>query len=90
MIFISFTGILIILIIYLVFFLKDNENFTQPYECTHENDCFPYSYARTQEYGNVCPPNDSRLTREKKHLVQNCSKRLGKFGAPQYFNDHHN
>ena len=80
--------IILLSIIIFTFTLSKNEKFTS-YECTHQNDCFPRSYARTQEYGNVCPPEDSRLGREKKHLVQNCSRRLGQFGAPQYFNNHH-
>ena len=76
---------LVLIIIFLLVFVNQGESFTD-YQCTHQNDCFPRSYARTQEYGNVCPPQDSRLTREKKHLVQNCSRRLGQFGAPEYFN----
>jgi len=76
---------LILVIIFLLVFIKSDESFTD-YQCTHQNDCFPRSYARTQEYGNVCPPQDSRLGREKKHLVQNCSRRLGQFAAPHYFN----
>lgn len=83
----TFFTTLIILVSILIFTLTlpNNESFTD-YQCTPENDCFPRSYARTQEYGNVCPPEDSRLGREKKHLVQNCSRRLGQFGAPEYFN----
>jgi hypothetical protein len=73
--------VILILIIFLLVSFNQNESFTD-YQCTHQNDCFPRSYARTQEYGNVCPPQDSRLSREKKHLVQNCSRRLGQFGAP--------
>jgi hypothetical protein len=48
--------------------------------CTPENDCFPGNYARTQEYTNVCPPEDTRLGREKIWLKQNCTRTLGNFG----------
>ena len=83
---VMFIAPLIILVSILIFTLTlpNKESFTD-YECTPENDCFPGLYARTQEYGNVCPPEDSRLSREKRHLVQNCSRRLGQFGAPEYF-----
>jgi hypothetical protein len=78
----------LVVFVFFKYLTPQNESFTN-YECTHENDCFPRSYARTQEYSNVCPPSDSRLTREKIHSVQNCSRRLGSFGAPEFFN-HHN
>ena len=83
---INFSILIIIVFVYCFLFNKGSNESFMDYKCTHENDCFPRSYARTQEYGNVCPPDDSRLTREKKHIVQNCSRRLGQFGSPQYFN----
>ena len=83
---INFPILIIIVFVFCFLFNKNSNESFMDYNCNHENDCFPRSYARTQEYGNVCPPDDTRLTREKKHLVQNCSRRLGQFGAPQYFN----
>jgi hypothetical protein len=71
--------ILLGLTIFVNFLRNINEKFTQC-ECTPENDCFPGNYARTQEYTNVCPPDDRRLGREKIHLVQNCTRTLGNFG----------
>jgi hypothetical protein len=71
---------LIFLAIILHIVKNNTERFTNSNNCTPENDCFPNNYARTQEYTNVCPPEDTRLSREPIWLKQNCTKRLGNFG----------
>ena len=44
--------------------------------CRISGDCFPGYYYRSQQYQNMCEPADTRLTREKKILIDNCSKSL--------------
>ena len=44
--------------------------------CKSRNDCFPGYYYRSQQYQNMCEPDDPRLTREPINLVDNCVKSL--------------
>ena len=55
-----------------VFGVHSNPN---PY-CNLNNDCHPGYYYRTQQYSNMEEPLDNRLTRERKHVVDNCVRSL--------------
>ena len=44
--------------------------------CNLANDCHPGYYYRSQQYQNMCQPQDYRLTREPVNLVDNCVKTL--------------
>lgn len=52
--------------------------------CRFNKDCHPGYYYRSQQYLNMCEPIDTRLTREKKKLFDNCSKSLEGNMAPHY------
>ena len=44
--------------------------------CKINRDCHAGYYYRSQQYQNMCEPNDTRLTRERINLIDNCSKSL--------------
>lgn len=44
--------------------------------CSLSNDCHPGYYLRSQQYTNMCEPLETRLTREKVNIVDNCVKNL--------------
>ena len=86
---INFLYFTIIILFFLLLFnnLKHNERFlgygkvfsvhSNPSpKCKYSNDCFPGYYYRSQKYQNICEPKDTRLTRERKNLIDNCSKSL--------------
>ena len=47
-------------------------------KCTHENNCFPGSYMRSQVYQNMCEPTDTvHLLKDRRQLKDNCLRSLG-------------
>ena len=48
-----------------------NDEYPQKYKKVAD-----YYYYRSQQYQNMCEPNDTRLTRERINLIDNCSKSL--------------
>lgn len=54
--------------------------------CKIYGDCHPGYYYRSQQYQNMCEPNDTRLTRERINLIDNCSKSLQGHMTP-YFSE---
>ena len=44
--------------------------------CILNNDCHAGSYYRSQQYSDMEDPLDNRLTRERKHVVDNCVRSL--------------
>ena len=63
---------------------KSFGRYHHPQECRPENNCFPGTDLRSQQYHNVCPPKYGRLNREKIHLQDDCQRSLGNFPPPEY------
>lgn len=77
--------ILFVIILILLLNLKSKENFPKVFgtgvvqkECSPQNNCFPGSYHRTQQYQNVCQPDFGLLNRTKVSLQEECLRDAGR------------
>lgn len=78
---------IVIFLLLLTHFKKINEGFSvgygtsfsefiTPQPCSSNNDCYPGYYFRSQQYQNICEPQDMRILRKKRDLQDVCVREI--------------